>query len=99
MEEDKIVLPEPGQFESRTGYYQTALHEAGHATGHASRMNRESLHEGIEKGFGSPEYAREELRAEISAMMTGEQVGVGHDPQARGGLRRELGTGARGRSV
>ena len=81
MEEDKIVLPEPGQFESRTGYYQTALHEAGHATGHATRMNRESLHEGIEKGFGSPEYAREELRAEISAMMTGEQVGVGHDPQ------------------
>ena len=81
MEEDKIVLPEPGQFASRTGYYQTALHEAGHATGHASRMNRESLHEGIEKGFGSPEYAREELRAEISAMMTGEQVGVGHDPK------------------
>ena len=26
-------------------------------------------------------YAREELRAEISAMMTGERVGVGHDPQ------------------
>ena len=31
-------------------------------------MNRESLKEGIEKGFGSPEYAREELRAEISAI-------------------------------
>ena len=28
-----------------------------------------------------PQYAREELRAEISAMMTGERVGVGHDPQ------------------
>ena len=44
-------------------------------------MNRPTLKEGLEKGFGSPEYAREELRAEISAMMTGEQVGVGHDPQ------------------
>ena len=32
-------------------------------------------------GFGSAEYAREELRAEINAMMTGERVGVGHDPQ------------------
>ena len=79
--EDKIVLPDPSQFASRNGYYQTALHEAGHSTGHHDRMNRDTLKEGMEKGFGSPEYAREELRAEISAMMTGEQVGVGHDPQ------------------
>ena len=44
-------------------------------------MNRDTLKDGMEQGFGSPEYAREELRAEISAMMTGERVGVGHDPQ------------------
>ncbi len=43
-------------------------------------MKRETLIEGIRNGFGSPDYAREELRAEISAMMTGERVGVGHDP-------------------
>ena len=79
--EDKIVLPDPSQFASRNGYYQTALHEAGHSTGHHDRMNRDTLKEGLAAGFGSPEYAREELRAEISAMMTGEQVGVGHDPQ------------------
>ena len=78
---DKIVLPDPSQFASRNGYYQTALHEAGHSTGHHDRMNRDTLKEGMAAGFGSPEYAREELRAEISAMMTGEQVGVGHDPQ------------------
>ena len=53
----------------------------GHSTGHHGRMNRDTLKEGMAAGFGSPEYAREELRAEISAMMTGEQVGVGHDPQ------------------
>ena len=81
MSEDKIVLPEPGQFPTRNGYYQTALHECGHATGHPDRMNRDTLKEGLDNGFGSPEYAREELRAEISAMMTGESVGVGHDPQ------------------
>ena len=40
-----------------------------------------ALKEGLEKDFGSPEYAREELRAEIAAMMTGERGGVGHDPQ------------------
>ena len=79
--EDKVVLPEPSQFPTRNGYYQTALHECGHSTGHPDRMNRDTLKEGVEKGFGSPEYAREELRAEISAMMTGERVGVGHDPQ------------------
>ena len=81
MAEDKIVLPDPSQFATRNGYYQTALHEAGHSTGHHDRMNRDTLKEGMAAGFGSPEYAREELRAEISAMMTGEQVGVGHDPQ------------------
>ena len=81
MAEDKVVLPEPSQFPTRNGYYQTALHECGHATGHPDRMNRETLKEGLDNGFGSPEYAREELRAEISAMMTGERVGVGHDPQ------------------
>ena len=44
-------------------------------------MDRDTLKDGLDKGFGSPEYAREELRAEISAMMTGERIGVGHDPQ------------------
>ena len=43
-------------------------------------MNRATLTEGMSEGFGSPAYAKEELRAEISAMMTGERVGVGHDP-------------------
>ena len=79
--EDKVVLPEPSQFPTRNGYYQTALHECGHSTGHPDRMDRDTLKEGLDKGFGSPEYAREELRAEISAMMTGERVGVGHDPK------------------
>ena len=80
MNQDEIVLPARAQFPSANHYYQTALHELGHSTGHPERMNRETLVKGIESGFGSPEYAREELRAEISAMMTGERVGVGHDP-------------------
>ena len=41
-------------------------------------MNRDTLKNGAGK-FGSQEYAREELRAEMSAMMTGDRVGVGHD--------------------
>ena len=80
LNRDEIVLPERGQFPSANHYYQTALHELGHSTGHPERMNRPTLIEGIGEGFGSPAYAKEELRAEISAMMTGERVGVGHDP-------------------
>ena len=36
--------------------------------------------QGIEEGFASPHYAREELRAEISSMMTGDWLRIGHDP-------------------
>ena len=75
---DHVTLPERDQFASANGYYQTAMHELGHATGHPDRMDRDTLKNGV-GNFGSTEYAREELRAEMSAMMTGERVGVGHD--------------------
>ena len=81
MPRDEIVLPERSQFKNAEGYYQTALHEVGHSTGHESRMNRESLQQGIKDGFGSEAYAREELRAEISAMMSSDRLGVAYEPQ------------------
>ena len=77
---DGIVLPKWEQFSSANHCYQTALHELGHATGHSERMNRRSLIEGLKAGLGSEAYAREELRTEISAMMTGEKIGIGHGP-------------------
>ena len=93
---DKVTLPEREQFATANGYYQTALHELGHATGHPSRMDRDTLKNGV-GNFGSTEYAREELRAEMSAMMTGDRVGVGHDGRPRRGVRRRLDQGARPR--
>ena len=81
MAGDEIVLPERSQFKNAEGYYQTVLHEVGHSTGHPDRMNRESLHQGIQDGFGSEAYAREELRAEISAMMSSDRLGVAYEPQ------------------
>ena len=77
---DRIVLPYKEQFPERAGYYQAALHELGHWTGHASRLNRATLQEGIAEGPYSKQYAREELRAEISSMMTGDRLELGHDP-------------------
>ena len=79
LKDDRVVLPDRSQFASQSAYTHTALHELGHATGHPSRLNRPTLKE--HGGFGSEDYAREELRAEIAAMMTGEKVGVGHEPR------------------
>ena len=78
LQTDKVTLPEREQFVTGNGYYQIALHELGHATGHPNRLDRATLNSGV-RDFGGVEYAREELRAEISAMLTGARVGVGHD--------------------
>ena len=56
-----MTLPEREQFATANGYYQAALHELGHATGHPARMDRDTLKHGV-GNFGSTEYAREELR-------------------------------------
>ena len=80
LSSDQVVLPEKVQFPSADHYYQTAMHELGHASGHPDRLNRDTLQQGMNDGFGSENYAREELRAEISAMMTGDRLGTGHDP-------------------
>ena len=76
---DRVVLPEKSQFPSSRSYYMTALHELGHATGHEKRLNRPTLNN--HGGFGSETYAREELRAEMAAMMTGEKLQIGHEPR------------------
>ena len=85
---DRIVLPHRDQFPDAPSYYQTALHELGHWTGHPSRLNRETLVRGTEAGFWSTLYAREELRAEISSMITGDRLELGHDPSRHAGYVR-----------
>lgn len=72
---DTIHLPKQSEFLSAENYYATALHELGHWTGHASRLNRDIAHP-----FGSEGYAKEELRAEIASMILGDELGIGYDP-------------------
>ena len=52
-----------GKVYSPVFIYNTALHELGHSTGHAKRLNRD-----LSGGFGSENYALEELRAEIASL-------------------------------
>ena len=60
---DKVVLPLMKQFAESAEYYSTAFHELVHSTGHMKRLNRldATAH------FGSEDYSREELCAEIGA--------------------------------
>lgn len=71
---DAIQLPLRQQFDNETKYYAVALHELGHWTGHQSRLDRPM--EGL---FGSEQYAREELRAEIASLMIGSELAIGHN--------------------
>ncbi len=57
---DVIFLPESNQFKGTVPYYETALHELAHWTGHKSRLDRSP-----KNVFGSDEYAKEELVAEL----------------------------------
>lgn len=66
---DTITLPYPDVFDSDYAYISTLLHEAGHSTGHASRLNRP-----MDGSFGTPEYAKEELRAEIASAFTAQAL-------------------------
>lgn len=70
--EDKIVVPLKSQFKTGEGYYGTMLHEMTHSTGAKNRLNRI---EDINK-FGSNEYAREELVAELGAAFLSHKYGM-----------------------
>lgn len=61
-QKDKVVVPPGSLFKDNYSYHATRLHELAHATGHSSRLNRQLANE-----FGSVEYAKEELKAEIAS--------------------------------
>lgn len=65
--EDKVVVPAIAQFERAEEFYSTAFHELTHSTMHPSRCNRQEERKGKKVAFGSEEYSKEELVAEIGA--------------------------------
>lgn len=79
---DYIVLPIKAQFNVddafRGGqeYYSTALHEMAHSTGIEKRLNRK-----LGTGFGSEDYGREELVAELTAAVCGHELGFNVEVQ------------------
>jgi antirestriction protein ArdC len=74
--QDYIQMPIKDQFPDPGLYYATLLHELGHWTGHEDRLDRSIINK-----FGSEDYAKEELRAEIGSLMLGTDLQIGHDPE------------------
>ena len=60
---DTVTVPLLEQFDSIEEYYSTAFHELAHSTGHATRLNRLNTL----AHFGSEDYSKEELIAELTA--------------------------------
>lgn len=58
-------LPEKTRFASVEEFYSTLFHELSHSTGHSSRLDRKL--DTDPKPFGSSDYGKEELVAEMSA--------------------------------
>jgi antirestriction protein ArdC len=71
---DTIRLPLRSQFRTSEGYYATAFHEAGHSTGHPTRLNRPGI--AVFDHFGSDKYAREELVAQMTSSILCAQTGT-----------------------
>lgn len=59
---DYVAMPPQAAFHEPVNWYRTALHELGHWTGHPSRLDRNQR-----GSFGSADYAREELVAEMAS--------------------------------
>jgi len=75
--DDSIHLPPRESFVSQESFYEVALHELAHWTGHPSRLDR-----GDTGSYGSDGYAREELRAEIASFMLSSKFRLGHTPKS-----------------
>lgn len=73
---DKIQLPLFEQFKQSEEYYSTAFHESIHSTMKTSRCNRQEDRKGKVVSFGSEEYSKEELVAEVGSAQLMNIVGI-----------------------
>jgi antirestriction protein ArdC len=69
--QDFVAVPPQPAFFDQINFYRTCLHELTHATGHASRLDRN-----LTNSFGSKDYAREELIAEMGSAFLCASLGI-----------------------
>lgn len=73
---DMICLPLFEQFNDSSEYYSTAFHESVHSTMKEDRCNRAEDRKGKIVAFGSQEYSKEELTAEIGSATILNIIGI-----------------------
>ncbi len=76
---DRIVMPLSSQFDQVADYWTTLLHELVHSTGHEKRLRRVGI--STFTGRNSPEYAFEELIAEMGSAFLCAHLGIAGDVQ------------------
>ncbi len=69
--EDFIRIPNQTAYIDQINYYCTAFHELGHWTGHKTRLDRN-----LTTKFGTVDYAREELVAEMATAFVCASLGI-----------------------
>ena len=74
---DRIALPDRAAFHSAAALYATWAHEAIHSSGHSSRLARDLSGGMGADGDGGRAYAREELVAELGAVLLGHRLEIG----------------------
>ena len=68
---DVVQVPPQPAFHDQINFYRTVLHELTHATGHPSRLDRKLV-----TAFGTKDYAREELVAEMGSAFLCAALGI-----------------------
>ncbi len=68
---DTIRVPPQTAFHDQINYYRTVFHELGHWTGHKTRLDRS-----LTTKFGTQDYAREELVAELATAFVCASLGI-----------------------
>jgi antirestriction protein ArdC len=76
VNDDYIGMPDRTRFEDAENYYSTLLHEITHWSGHKTRLDRP-----FNGFFGSPDYAREELVAELGSAFLCARLGINGELQ------------------
>ncbi|WP_373257314.1 zincin-like metallopeptidase domain-containing protein [Phocaeicola vulgatus] len=71
ISKNEIVVPEKAQFKDGESYYGTLWHEMTHSTGIEGQLDRIKP-----TAFGSDEYAREELVAELGSALVAQRYGM-----------------------
>lgn len=73
---DAITMPERSRFRDPEAFCATWAHEQAHSTGHQSRLKRD-----LSGTFGSDNYSREELIAELASVLVCQRLEIGCELQ------------------